>query len=136
MLEFYHSMEYSNRIIFLIVSMLFLHVIADYLVQNEFMAKFKQKKNWEDYNDTGLYSFDYIAVLLAHTFSWSFIVFFPLLIEFKDAFGYFAIVLINTGIHAYIDDYKCNKLKISLITDQILHIAQIMMTIGIGLLIY
>ena len=136
MLEFYHSMDYANRIIFLIASMLFIHIIADYLVQNEFMAKFKQRKNWEEYNTSELYSFDYIAVLLAHSFSWSFLTFFPLLIEFKDAFGYFAIVVINTLIHAWIDDYKCNKLKINLITDQTLHIAQIMMTIGIGLVIY
>jgi hypothetical protein len=44
---------------------------------------------------------------------------------------FFIVLVINTILHAFIDDLKCNKKKINLITDQALHIIQIALTFGL-----
>ena len=128
-------------ILMIIFSMLFLHIIADFCVQNEFMAKFKQKKEWDryfhdDFTTDALvcqkkYKFDYIPVLFVHAFSWAFITYLPLLhyvfyskLLMPETWCIF--VLIQTFVHMHIDDQKCNKLKINLITDQLLHLLQIL----------
>ena len=131
-------------ILIVIFSMLFLHIIADFIVQNEFMAKFKQKKSWHtlDLRDTfnrpedarkmvKKYKFDYIPVLFVHAFSWAFITYLPLLhyvfyskILMPETWCVF--VLIQTFVHMYIDDKKCNKFEINLIMDQLLHFLQIL----------
>ena len=131
-------------IIMIIFSMLFLHIIADFCVQNEFMAKFKQKKSWHtlDLRDTfnrpddarkmvKKYQFDYIPVLFVHAFSWAFITHLPLLhyvfyskILMPETWCVF--VLIQTFVHMYIDNKKCNKFEINLIVDQLLHLLQIL----------
>lgn len=133
MYEYLQSLSVDECFIILALVCLFLHIIADYLVQNDFMAKYKQVKNWEQYiKETGKYKHDYIVVLLVHAFSWSFITFIPLFIFTNYNVISFAIVVItNTLVHAIIDDLKCNKLKINLIEDQLFHLCQIVMTIVI-----
>lgn len=128
-------------ILMIIFSMLFLHIIADFCVQNEFMAKFKQKKEWDRYfHDDKMsdnlvcprkYNKDYIPVLFVHAFSWAFITYLPLLyyvfyskILMPETWCVF--VLIQTFVHMYIDDKKCNKFEINLIVDQLLHFLQIL----------
>ena len=126
-------------ILIIIFSMLFLHIIADFCVQNEFMAKFKQKKEWDKYfveRHEGFscprkYNKDYIPVLFVHAFSWAFITYLPLLhyvfyskILMPETWCIF--VLIQTFVHMYIDNKKCNKFEINLITDQLLHLLQIL----------
>ena len=122
-------MEWTIFIFFLT---LFLHIIADYLVQNDFLAKFKQKKNWEQYNASGKYTHDYIAVLACHGFSWAFITFMPIIVYYKNSICFCVIVFINTIIHCFIDDLKCNKLRINLIQDQIFHVLQILLSVIIA----
>ena len=39
------------------------------------------------------------------------------------------IIIVNTGIHYFIDDLKTNKCKINLWQDQLAHVAQIGLTI-------
>ena len=135
MIEWYNSLSKLEQYILLCLVMTFLHIIADYLVQNNFMATYKQKKNWEEYikeNDT--YKYDYIVVLLVHGFSWAFITFFPILII--HSVWLFAIaVIVHTLIHAWIDDKKCNKFKINLILDQLYHLNQIFWTATIIIII-
>lgn len=120
---------------FMLFSMIFCHIIADFHVQNDFMAKYKQSKNWEEFGPK--YVFDYIPMLIVHSFSWSFVTFLPLLYavykNIIDINTWCAIVMFNTTIHMIIDDLKCNKLKINLIVDQLLHLAQIL---GMTLLVY
>lgn len=130
-------------ILIVIFSMLFLHIIADFCVQNEFMAKFKQKSKWKDacidefktYEKADKmlkkYKFDYISVLFVHAFSWAFITYLPLLhyvfyskILMPETWCVF--VLIQTFVHIYIDNKKCNKFEINLIVDQLLHFLQIL----------
>ena len=117
---------------FTILLMICLHIIADFLVQNDFLAKFKQKKNWEEYIAKNKnYKYDYISVLFAHAFSWSFITFFPLYLSIdhpKKGYIFAVIVIINTLIHSFVDDQKCNKFRINLIVDQSCHLIQIILT--------
>lgn len=116
------------------LTMVFLHIIADFLVQNDVLIKLKQKKTWEEYNESGRYTYDYIPALLAHSFSWAFITFLPLL-YYKNIILYCITIIVNTVIHAYIDDLKCNKFKINLIEDQLFHLIQISMTLFISVFI-
>ena len=119
--------------LFILFLVIFCHIIADFHVQTEFMAKYKQKKEWEPYGS--LYKYDWIPMLIIHSFSWSFVTFISL-IFFMPLTAWCAVILINTIIHFIVDDLKCNKLKINLIADQSLHIAQIMLTIGIIFMIF
>ena len=120
-------------IILIILLMIFCHIIADFCVQNDFMANFKQKKKWNDVfgaNCPKQYQKDYLAVLFVHALSWSFITFLPLLyyvfIDKILTIGSWCIfVIIEAFVHMYIDDMKCNKYKINLIIDQLLHLVQI-----------
>lgn len=116
---------------FILLSIIFCHVIADFHIQNSFMAKFKQKEEWRGYGKE--YADDWIAVLAVHAFSWSFFTFLPLLyyVYTKDiTFSIWAIVVgVNAVIHFIVDDQKCNRFKIDLIQDQGLHIIQIVLTV-------
>jgi hypothetical protein len=38
------------------------------------------------------------------------------------------IIIVNTMVHCYVDDLKCNEFKISLTTDQCIHFLQIFFT--------
>jgi hypothetical protein len=41
------------------------------------------------------------------------------------------LVLLNTAMHAYVDDLKCNQLQVSLVTDQLCHLVQILCTLAL-----
>lgn len=112
----------------ILLSMIFAHIFADFVFQNNFMATYKQKINWVEYvsASNGLYKHDYIVVLFVHSFSWAFITYLPLL--YYECYLYYAIlVILQTPIHAYIDHIKCNLLKINLVTDQALHLVQMVL---------
>lgn len=123
-------------IVFILFSMIFCHIIADFHIQNSFMANYKQKKEWKGYGEE--YLRDWIPVLAVHAFSWSFFTFLPLLyyVYTKDITFYTlsGIILLNAIAHFVIDDQKCNRFNINLIMDQELHILQIVLTF-IGLLL-
>lgn len=135
-------MEY----ILLFPVMIFLHIIDDFHLQG-ILASMKQKSWWIDQIESmsakltkkskeeylNKYKYDWIPCLIAHAFQWSSIVMLPLLIyswEFRDSFGGFYLILmtINSAIHAFIDHLKCNSLVINLVTDQIVHLLQIVIT--------
>lgn len=122
-----------NPLPIIYLSLVFCHIIADFHIQNDFMAKFKSRKNWEEYGIQ--YKYDWVPVLLVHSFSWAFFTFLPLLyyVYIKDVtFGLWAIVvLVNTIIHFIIDDQKCNRSNINLIQDQLFHFVQIFLSTAI-----
>ena len=124
--------------IFILLSLVFSHIIADFHVQNTFMAKYKQAKEWKIYGKPYLY--DWVPVLVVHSFSWAFFTFLPLLyyVYIKDmTFGMWAIVvLVNTLIHFVIDDQKCNRFNINLIEDQLSHLLQILITMTVVIIIH
>ena len=77
-----------------------------------------------------LYENDYIIALLAHSFSWTFMMMLPVAIYLNFSLDLIFILVFvgNVIAHALIDNWKCNKYEINLIQDQILHILQIIFT--------
>lgn len=94
--------------------------------------------HWEENAKDKLYRHDYIMALVEHGFSWSFVVMLPL--TALIIFGYISLccintwlfcLLLNTIIHTVVDNAKANVHCINLITDQVIHIAQVCITWGI-----
>ena len=113
------------KILFL---MILFHIIDDFHLQG-ILANMKQKNWWlkqKGYKD--MYENDYMTALTIHSLSWSIIISIPLWFFSISPNILGIIICCNMFIHMYVDDLKCNQLKISLTTDQIIHIAQILVT--------
>ena len=115
--------------IFVLLAMIFLHIIDDYKLQG-ILASMKQKKWWEEQKEyKKLYKYDYIPALIEHSFSWTFMVMLPIAVMLRFDIGWWVIAYImNMIIHAFVDDLKANKFKINLVVDQTIHIIQIVVT--------
>lgn len=115
--------------IFVFFLMLFCHIVDDYYLQG-ILASMKQKKWWKSNAPEQLYQYDYIIALVMHGFSWAFMVMLPIAVFYHfNVSGLFCmLLLVNCAIHAVVDNAKANLLKINLVTDQVLHIAQISLT--------
>jgi len=113
--------------LFILFVMIFAHIVDDYCLQG-ILASLKQKSWWEKQkNYKPMYKYDYIVALIIHAFSWSFMISLPIL-YFGFTKWIVVAILLNTIIHGIVDDLKANKEKINLITDQSIHIAQIVIT--------
>lgn len=126
--------------IFILIVMILLHIIEDFHLRG-ILANMKQKKWWEielvkanQYSEKNWkkYKNDYIISLIIHSLENSIFIVLPIIIDqliytftTNPNNSYFlmwiAYILFNTIAHSYIDDLKCNKLKINLVTDQLLH---------------
>lgn len=118
-------MKYS----LLLLAMIFMHIVDDYYLQGV-LAKMKQKSWWEQNAPDELYKDDYIPALIAHAFSWTFMIILPILIQ-THWHPHWAIILmfgINIVVHAITDDLKANRNKLNLIADQTIHLAQVWAT--------
>jgi hypothetical protein len=49
----------------------------------------------------------------------------PLMVIGADEYIVLLSVIINTALHAWIDDEKANKLNITLLEDQLIHLIQV-----------
>lgn len=110
--------------------MLLLHIIDDFHLQG-ILKEMKQKSWWLKQNGyKPLYENDYKMALFIHSLSWSIMISLPvmLLMSGIPSWVIFYMILANTMLHYKIDDTKCNKMKISLMTDQLLHFLQIVLT--------
>lgn len=124
--------------VFLIVFMfmLFMHGIADFNLQG-CLADLKQKSWWKNFfilDDNKLYRtrFDYMAALAIHSFTWSVCIMIPLVVCFELTPGMFVwLTFINTVVHAIVDNAKCNKYNLNLIEDQLVHVIQMLVTLGV-----
>lgn len=106
--------------------MILLHIIDDFVLQPICLSKLKQKSFWETYlKDSDLYKNDYKVALLIHGLSWSIMVHIPFMLLPINEWWILWSVLTNAIIHAWIDNEKANKLSINLLTDQIIHLVQI-----------
>lgn len=118
-----------NNKIFILLTMVFLHIIDDYKLQG-ILASMKQKKWWreqKEYKD--LYKNDYLIALAMHSFSWTFMIMLPIAFSLNFNIGYWLLAYIaNWRVHTFVDDLKANKFKINLITDQLIHLGQIIIT--------
>ena len=116
--------------IFIVLMMIFCHIIDDYKLQG-ILASMKQKKWWKEQKEYKyLYKYDYIWALITHSFSWTFMIMLP--IAFANSFeigsAFLIMFVLNMVIHAFVDNLKANKFKINLILDQTIHLIQIIIT--------
>lgn len=115
--------------VYVFLIMILLHIIDDFVLQPICLSKLKQKSFWESYvKDDEKYKFDYKVALVIHALSWAIMIHLPLMFIVSNEILVFISVIINTAIHAYIDDEKANKLNINLFEDQMMHIGQIVGT--------
>ena len=121
-------------ILFVILWMIFFHVVADYNLQG-WLASAKQKSYWEKEAHDKLYEYDYICALIMHSISWTFMIMLP--ISYFQGFeisGLYLVVFIgNVILHSIVDHMKANVKMINLWADQLLHMLQIGLT-ALGLL--
>ena len=114
--------------IFVLIAMIFLHIVDDYYLQG-ILAKLKCRSFWDENAPDKMYKYDYIAALIIHSISWSFMVMvIPIslkLIEHKNLSICLMCFLINAVIHCIIDNAKANKHAINLIQDQAVHVLQV-----------
>ena len=121
---------------FVLFSMIFCHIIDDYVIQWHWLSNGKQRRWWQENAPDEKYKHDYIAALMCHAFSWSFMIMLPIAIVGGFNLGLFFLAYpVNMFVHAFIDDIKANKLKINLLTDQSLHLVQIVCTLLVAVLI-
>lgn len=118
-------MKYS----LLLIAMLFMHIVDDFYLQG-ILAKMKQKSWWQENASDEEYKYDYIPALVAHAFSWAFMITLPILIQthWRPHWSIILMLGINVVIHAIVDDAKANKHRINLIADQSIHITQVWAT--------
>lgn len=114
---------------FILLSMIFLHIVDDYYLQGK-LASLKQKKWWEEHYPDKIYRYDYIVALLTHGFSWSFLVMSPIAIVYNSDLPtlFFLLFVFNCIIHSFVDTLKANMFKINLAQDQTIHFLQILIT--------
>lgn len=125
------------HIILLGLSMLFMHVFDDYHLQG-ILASMKQKKWWQDNYPDEKYKNDYKVALICHAFSWSFMIHLPITITYlylgitdtTTVILFTVDIILQTFIHAIVDNAKANNLFINLVQDQIIHLLQILITYG------
>lgn len=123
----------TDTIGFILLWMIFMHIVDDYYLQG-WLASAKQKDYWVKNYPDKLYQKDYMAALVCHAFSWSFMINLPLVL-YKYNNIIIGTVLVNMIIHAFVDNLKANRKKINLIIDQSIHIIQIIITYCIYLLL-
>lgn len=115
----------------ILLLMAFCHIVDDYYLQAIGpLASMKQRKWWDENYPQKLYKYDYLVALLIHSLSWAFMVMLPISFYMSwDIDGVFLVTfIVNAVIHAFVDNVKANWLLINLITDQAVHIIQILVT--------
>ena len=113
----------------ILVLMLLGHLVADYTLQG-WLADGKQESWWKKVCGGEIpdkYKNDYIAALYCHALYWSIFV----CSVFYDSRLFLAAIAVNTLVHAVVDDLKANMMKINPISDQLLHLLQILVTFAV-----
>lgn len=118
--------------VLILFTMVFLHIVDDFYLQG-LLINLKQKSWWKENASDKRYRNDYKMALFIHSFSWSFVIMFPvtlyaLVTHSEPNLAILISYAINSMVHAITDDYKANKRKINLIQDQCIHLVQILVT--------
>lgn len=117
--------------VLILLTMIFLHIVDDYYLQG-ILANMKQRAWWKENAPDPLYKHDYIVALIEHAFSWTFMIMIPVgiytIFYDKSIVMIIIIFLINWIIHSIVDHLKANIKVINLVTDQLIHILQIIIT--------
>lgn len=113
----------------ILVLMLLGHLVADYTLQG-WLADGKQESWWKKVCGGEIpdkYKNDYIAALYCHALYWSIFVCAP----FYASSNFLPAITSNTMVHAIVDDLKANQKRINLVQDQLIHLAQILLTFAV-----
>lgn len=115
--------------LYVLILMLFLHVVDDYYLQG-ILASMKQQAWWKENAPDKKYKNDYIVALLMHSFSWAFMIMLPIAayLDFNTGIAFYIVLFINCLTHATVDHMKANKYVINLVQDQTIHVIQIIAT--------
>lgn len=134
-------------LVFTGIAMLFFHIVDDFCLQLKGLSNFKQKLWWKNeidkvvsttmdeekrYEMYSKYKYDYIVGLVMHAAEWSFAILIPLFILFgvyQFAMFYVVAFFVNAVVHGVVDDLKANRFKLNLVEDQLIHLAQIVLTV-------
>lgn len=114
--------------LYVVMLMVFCHIVDDYYLQAIGpLASMKQRKWWEENYPQKLYRNDYLVALTMHSFSWSFMIMLPIAVYYSGEIStsFAVIFIVNAVIHSVVDNLKANMLAINLITDQSIHMIQI-----------
>lgn len=128
----------------MILGMILFHLIADYNLQG-WLASAKQKEWWKENCSDEMYNKDYLCALIEHSLYWSIFIHIPVAIYLyqmlsERIFGtmwqlFLTTTLLNSVIHAIVDNEKANKHSINLCEDQFAHMAQVLVTGGMYILV-
>ena len=113
----------------ILVLMLLGHLVADYTLQG-WLADGKQESWWKKVCGGEIpdkYKNDYIAALYCHALYWSIFVCAP----FYASGNFLPAIILNTMVHAIVDDLKENQKRINLVQDQLIHLGQILLTFAV-----
>lgn len=122
---------YHPSPVFVILAMLFCHVLDDFFIQSVgFLVRGKQKSWWEKEAPDKMYKHDYIVCLFMHAASWSFSIMLPIAWYYDFAISdvFMQLWISNTVIHMLVDDLKANRNMLNLVQDQFIHLLQIICT--------
>lgn len=113
--------------LFVILWMIFFHIIDDYVLQAPCLCLLKQKSWWQENESDKLYKHDYIWALIMHSFSWSFMIMLPIAYvqQFNVDMTFLIMFVGHAFCHAVVDHAKANEKIINLWQDQLIHMAQI-----------
>ena len=116
--------------------MILMHICDDFYLQG-LLIQLKQKKWWEQQTSDPKYKDDYKIALGIHAFSWSAMIMIPILVCSAFTLPPFILIafIVNLLAHAFVDNAKANLFKLNLIEDQLIHIAQIIITVLVWLVI-
>lgn len=104
--------------------MLLAHFFADFHLQG-ILADMKQEQWWNNSKN----KYDYLAALAIHSAEWTLWMMIPLfLLPYLDLGMFLLLVALNIVVHSLTDNSKANYRDISLIQDQLIHLAQITFT--------
>ena len=126
---------------YILFFMILCHIVYVFALQPVCLSNLKQKTWWEKNVikcewQKELYKNDYLAALAIHSLSWSIMIHIPIMLEFiVNDWVLLISILLNAAIHFYVDNLKANENKINLITDQSIHILQIILTFIILLIV-
>jgi hypothetical protein len=118
----------------IVFGMLMGHILSDFWLQPICLSQMKCKSWWIkecEKNNVNFkkYQSDYIVALIMHSISWAIMILFPFVFFMDvDELLLLKLFLINTGVHAFVDDLKANRYKINLWTDQFIHLWQMLIT--------
>ena len=112
------------------ILMLLAHFFADFHLQGV-LADMKQEQWWkrqDGYNSK--YKYDYVAALAIHSAEWTLWMMMPplFLLPYLDLGMLLLLAALNMVVHSLTDNSKANYRDISLVQDQVIHLAQIAFT--------